>query len=235
LEKANFPVVRYLDLDLVFPAGRDPFLEKWTLGSLRTFSLRANFLSHSNGFSNFISKHKETLSELSISNRGYTPGSASVAPILSLFDSCPEVEAMGINMDILELMRITGSWTRRQSCSQPTVLVYGFEHNMGLPLETLAPFLPLKEHWNAKKIVFAIGWKDLRIRSQMERRWEVKYVKRRLKELLDTLEDINVPILDQYGTSLWDFLEDQIRLQDSEALNIGFVTPSEEIRHRSFT
>ncbi|PVF95813.1 hypothetical protein CPB86DRAFT_816856 [Serendipita vermifera] len=225
-QQIDFRSIRYLSLDIQFPGqniNRQLFLKNWTFRSLQTLSLSTtieHYTSEPNWIAHFLLRHQESLLELSISN---VEDSAHrlvphITSIVGLFDYCPDITTMGISIHIFDFMRISESWAPKSSNKRRTLFIHGLQPGAGLSPGTLAPLFPLKEHWRVDRIVFSLGWDDLGITSTLVRRWGTTFIRWRLSEILDALEDIGIPIFDQYGASLWGFIEQQRKLWESEAL-----------------
>jgi hypothetical protein len=223
LDHLKLPHILYLSLSLSFSSSQSPaflFLKKWTFRSLRTFSLITglnHFIPGTTWMTNFLSRHGASLSELSITDnqRGPSnmdkPRSFRATSIVDMFSyCCPQLTTIGMSVQVFDWMQSDGGWTTRHFPSRPIILVHGFHRNRGLSHYILKTFVPMKEYWNAEKIVFSIGWEDFGIRRALMRQGGIRNLKPLLNELLEKSNGVEVPIFDQHGTSLRDFLEGQI-------------------------
>jgi hypothetical protein len=219
MDNLELPRVQYLILDLQFFPNIFEWrmlLEKWTFRSLRTFTLLGSidhFYSWTSWIPDFLYRHREHLLELSVIHHrvsnSITRVTSRVAPILKLFNCCPELTTIGMSIQVFEWIQTGALWTARHSPSRPTILVHDLQYKNGLSKELFQTFHLLKDQWDVERIVFSIGWDDLGIIRALDLDVDVEL---HLKELLGAARATGIPIFDQHGTSLQGFLEKQITL-----------------------
>jgi hypothetical protein len=111
-----------------------------------------------------------------------------------------------MGMEVFDWME-TESFTARESNIRPTILAYRFRSSKEVTHRVLRSILPIKEHWNAAKIIFSMGWEDLGVKDTIMRQRKGRIIGEPINEYLEILEEMEVPVLDRYYTSLEDFLE----------------------------
>lgn len=214
-QRIEFPSVRYLSL--YFPYLLDgeecqSFFTEWTFKSLRTLFLLAHleqYTLQAQWIPKFLLRHRKDLLELGVSHypiHDNNHAASRVTSILDLFHCCPNVTTIGMNMQVFEWMEVAGTWQPSYWKRRPIVLLHGLYPGEGLSPQSLASLSPIRVNWRAEKIVFAIGWSELGVKKTSANRWKGLFSRSR-KDSFSILNDISIPVLDQYGTSLQSFLE----------------------------
>ncbi|CAG8740861.1 13700_t:CDS:1, partial [Acaulospora colombiana] len=186
---------------------------RWTFQSLQTlyiFTHLEEYTLQPNWLPGFLLRHQKSLLELGISfypryDNNLETASLGVS-ILNFFHHCPNLIKVGLNIQVFEWMQVAGTWKSRKWPRPPVVILLGLYPGTGLPSEDLERLVPIKDKWGTKKIVVSMGWAELGVKRASTSRWKALFSQPQ-NDLLRISNSIGIPILDQYGTSLQEFLE----------------------------
>jgi hypothetical protein len=213
-EKVECPSLSHLSLNLYLgDAYKQAEFLPWSFPRLRTFVIDGLFhMEQQADLEKFLSRHGNSIVELEVRDFRYRTNRQSLSytyvnPIRpQLWDICPNIRVIGMNRKMTGVLMNSASAEGAQFVGIPqlTLIVRG---NYLLRDEDLATLALVKEWLNVGEIIFTETWEKLDTNGKTERKTVDVRVDEHVKELLEKLVEMEIPILDKYGIPVSHFLQ----------------------------
>jgi hypothetical protein len=227
-EEVEFPSISYLSLKLEMQQRYEAsIMVPWKFPRLRTFIIQGTlFIEHRADFEKFLYNHRDGIVEFDAHGTYYAEnGTYNIFFSPSLWKICPNIKVIGMGPGLMafiqghpesdwETPELTFSpglsesdWEAQNVSIPPLTLLV---HNLvGLWENDLDNFAAMKKRLNIKKVVYVVSWdqRDQREASMLkaERFMQAGGPKLRAQKILDKIMEIEIVIVDKFGSPLSDF------------------------------